>query len=244
MGNFASKNRNMKKSPLFILLFTLIFNFPAESQQTALKMKVSAQQDSLGYLVYLPGDYSKTDKTWPLMMFLHGLGERGTDIELVKKNGPPMLIEKGEQYPFIVVSPQCPSGKTWSVSVLDQILDRFIETYRIDTDRIYLTGLSMGGTATWEMAIAYPDRFAAILPLCGRSHLSGIENIKDLPIWVFHGAKDDVVPVKNARRMVKSLKKCGSSVKLTIYRKANHDVWTPTYSNPEVYDWMLEQSKK
>ncbi|HTO94351.1 MAG TPA: PHB depolymerase family esterase, partial [Bacteroidota bacterium] len=119
------------------------------------------------YLVYLPPDYGKDERAWPLVLFLHGAGERGTRVELVKRHGPPKLAAAGRQFPFILVSPQCPEDEYWSVPVLKALLDRILATYRVDRSRIYLTGLSMGGNGTWRMAMAYPDLFAAIAPICG-----------------------------------------------------------------------------
>ncbi|RPI70147.1 MAG: phospholipase, partial [Ignavibacteriales bacterium] len=139
---------------------------------------------------------------------------------------------------------QCPDGQWWSISDLDVLLNEITDEYKVDKKRIYVTGLSMGGFGTWELAIKYPDRFAAIAPVCGggNSRLAGI--LKDLPVWVFHGAKDNVVPLKNSEEMVEALEKVGGNVKFTVYPDATHDSWTETYNNPELYEWFLNQSRK
>lgn len=194
------------------------------------------------YLLYLPTDYNNANKDFPLVLFLHGAGERGTDIEKVKIHGLPKLINQGKDFPFIVVSPQCPEDIFWNVDVLIALLDEIVNNYRVDTNRIYVTGLSMGGHGTWELAMRQPNRFAALAPVCGWADTSKACSIAHIPTWVFHGAKDEVVPVKAAEDMVKALKNCGSDVKLTIYSEANHDSWTETYNNEDLYKWFLEQS--
>lgn len=194
------------------------------------------------YLLYLPDGYSKSDKTWPLVLFLHGAGERGSDLNYVKRHGPPKLIEQGKSFPFVLVSPQCPEDSIWYTDVLGAMLDEIEENYHIDKDREYVTGLSMGGFGTWKMAEEYPNRFAAIAPICGWSSLDTVCNLKHIPIWVFHGKKDKVVPFDRSEVLVNALKKCGGNVQFTVYPNAAHDSWTETYNNPELYDWMLKQS--
>ena len=194
------------------------------------------------YLLYLPKDYNASNENFPLVLFLHGAGERGTDIEKVKTHGLPKLINQGKDFPFIVVSPQCPENMFWNTDILSALLDEIEENYRVDKNRIYVTGLSMGGHGTWSLAIAQPNRFAAIAPVCGWSVPSIACTIKDIPIWVFHGAKDVVVPIAASEQMVEKLKSCGANVKFTVYPEANHDAWTETYNNEELYKWFLEQS--
>ncbi|AFH48895.1 Putative peptidase [Ignavibacterium album JCM 16511] len=205
-----------------------------------IKLKVELQ-----YLIYLPPDYKTSEKNYPLVLFLHGAGERGTDIELVKRNGPPKLVEEGEEFPFILVSPQCPEGTRWNYQTqsLITLLDEIESKFRVDKNRIYVTGLSMGGQGTWTLALSQPNRFAAIAPVCGWTDSWEVCKISHLPVWVFHGAKDNVVPVSESEEMVNALKECGASeVKLTIYPEANHDAWTETYNNEELYNWLLSHS--
>ena len=153
-------------------------------------------QVKLDYLVYLPPDYD-SKASWPLLVFLHGAGERGDDLELVKKHGPPKLIEEGKQFPFIVVSPQCPKDGWWTSKPLELtvLVDEIEAKYKVDKDRIYLTGLSMGGFGTWMLAGYTPERFAALVPICGGGDTLTARRLGNVPIWVFHGAKDPVVPL-------------------------------------------------
>lgn len=214
------------------------------SQQTGMSFKAEVKKHEYletRFLLYLPDGYETSKKQWPLLLFLHGAGERGDMLDMVKRNGPPKMIEQGHKFPFIVISPQCPDEQTWSVEVLNMLLNEMAIRYRVDTNRIYVTGLSMGGTGTWDLAIAYPRRFAAIVPICGRVDPDKAERIKDLPIWVFHGAKDDIVSPEISENMVNALKALGSKVKFTLYPEANHDSWTETYNNQEMWKWLMEQ---
>jgi len=195
------------------------------------------------YLLYLPKDYSGKQQRWPLILFLHGAGERGDNLDLVKKHGPPKLIEQGKQFPFIVLSPQCPADQWWSSEVLINLLDEMVGAYKVDTERIYLTGLSMGGFGTWDLASLYPERFAAIAPICGGGRRYVADRLKDVPVWAFHGGKDPVVPLKESEEMVKAVKAAGGDAKLTVYPDAYHDSWTAAYDNPELYDWFLSHHK-
>ncbi len=236
----------MKILLTFIALIIMIYSSSAKAQSERQTVNNFEKEIKLtltaNYLLYLPKDYNESDNEFPLVLFLHGSGERGTDIEKVKIHGLPKLISEGKDFPFIVVSPQCPDDVFWNVDILTALLDEIESTYRVDKNKIYVTGLSMGGHATWELALRQPNRFAAIAPVCGWADTSKANTISHTPIWVFHGAKDNVVPVKAAEDMVKALKNHGSNVKLTIYPEANHDSWTETYNNDELYKWFLEQS--
>ncbi|MEX1028252.1 MAG: prolyl oligopeptidase family serine peptidase [Candidatus Paceibacterota bacterium] len=196
----------------------------------------------MGYLLYLPKDYEEQE-SWPLLLFLHGSGERGDDLELVKVHGPPKLIAEGKDFPFIVVSPQCPKERRWEPIELVALLDDISKKYKVDADRIYVTGLSMGGFGTWQLASFAPNRIAAIAPICGGGEKYWVKQFAQLPVWAFHGAKDTGVPLERSQMMVDELKKNGGNPKLTIYPEAGHDSWTETYDNPELYTWLLEQKR-
>lgn len=200
----------------------------------------------LDYLLYLPKDYGKVDKQWPLMVFLHGAGERGTDLDLVKMHGPAKLADQGKDLGFIIISPQCPKNVWWSnyIEKIMALIDETAEKYDVDQSRVYLTGLSMGGYGTWAIAATYPERFAAIAPICGGGHWFIAENLKDVPIWAFHGAKDETVALSESQEMVDAVNEKGGNAKLTIYPDANHNSWTETYDNPKLYEWFLKHSKK
>ncbi len=197
----------------------------------------------MDYLLYLPQDYEKQD-AWPLLLFLHGAGERGTDLNLVKVHGPPMLIEEGKQFPFIVVSPQCPKEKWWQPNELLALIDDVAKTHKVDQDRIYVTGLSMGGFGTWALAAYAPHRLAAIAPICGGGETYRTRLYPHLPTWVFHGGKDGAVPIARSQAMVDALKKAGGDVQFTIYPEAGHNSWTETYNNPKLYEWFLSQKRQ
>jgi len=225
-------------------------NNPQAVKQFEFKKTINAE---LKYILFLPKDYTaKSDKRWPLMLFLHGAGERGSDIWKVTTHGPPKIVGQRPDFPFIVVSPQCPEGEVWSNDILLALLDQIIQAYAVDTNRVYLTGLSMGGYGTWSLGTAHPERFAAIVPICGGGEIIGVllaskekaQALKNLGVWAFHGGKDPVVPVAESQRMIDVLKKAEvSDVRLTIYPEAGHDSWTETYNNPELYDWLLRHRR-
>jgi predicted peptidase len=242
-----------KYDKLILLLISLSFTYivliaqdkEARPLQRAEKF-TSPIDPTLGmqYLIYTPSDYStKSKEKYPLVFFLHGAGERGSDVNMVRQNGIPKLVEEGQSFPFIVVAPQCPEGKWWDPEILYPLIQEILFKYKIDKKRIYLTGLSMGGFGTWDLAYAHPELFAAIVPICGGAYPYMAEKMKDIPAWVFHGAKDNIVPLIRSQEMVDALKKEGGNVKFTVYPDAGHDSWTETYHNPDLYKWLLEQSK-
>lgn len=232
------------------LSVTLALLVPAVAQQPGTQESKFLDRQyvkniKLNYLLYLPAEYEKdTAKRWPLMLFLHGSGESGSDVEKVKVHGPPKLLAAGKQFPFIVVSPQAPRAGGWDNLALLTLLDEIGEKYRVDPDRVYLTGLSMGGFGTWSLASEFPERFAAIAPICGGGNPRSARRLRNMPTWVFHGAKDPTVPLSQSQMMVDALKALGSDVKFTVYPEAGHDSWTETYNNPELYEWFLSQKRK
>jgi len=197
---------------------------------------------TLPYLLYQPSEFHAETKL-PLLIFLHGAGERGTDLESVKKHGPPKLIDQGEDLPFVVVSPQCPPEQWWAmrenVDGLAKLATYIQSEYSIDTNRTYLTGMSMGGYGSWAAAAAYPDLFAAIIPVCGGADLKTAADLKSIPAWAFHGRDDDVVPLVRSEEIVNEVSKIGGDARLTIYDNVQHDSWSVTYANREIYDWLL-----
>ncbi|PQO33136.1 phospholipase [Blastopirellula marina] len=195
------------------------------------------------FLLYLPKGYEEQEH-WPLLLFMHGSGERGDDLNLVKKHGPPKLIENGKDFPFIIISPQCPKDSRWKSEDVVALLDHIMQIHNVDDNRVYVTGLSMGGAGTWEVAGAVPDKLAAIAPICGRSNETVVEKIVTIPTWIFHGAKDPTVKVEHSETMVRLLKEKGGDPKLTIYPEAKHDSWTETYDNEEFYTWLLSHELK
>jgi len=200
----------------------------------------------LEYLVYLPKDYDgQKGQQWPLLLFLHGAGEWGNKINRVKRRALPRLIEQGQDFPFIVVAPQCPSGYWWTekLDALTSMLDEVESKYAVDPERIYLTGVSMGGFGTWALACQHPERFAAIAPICGGGDWDLAYRLKGVPVWAFHGAKDPAVALEESTEMVDALKRADGDVQLTVYPEGEHDSWTVTYNNPELYEWLLSRRK-
>lgn len=216
-----------------------------------LKVQV-ARTLHLDYLLSLPQGYgAESGARWPLILFLHGIGARGVHPESLKKHGIPKVVEEREELPFITVSPQCPPRTTWwdHMDALDALLHEVVATYAVDTARSYLTGLSMGGYGTWRLATLFPDRFAAIAPICGGGSVAyGFPQrvcvLKDVPVWVFHGAQDTTVPLRESEVLVKTLRRCGGKVRFTVYPEAGHDSWTETYNNPALYTWFLEHRRR
>ena len=227
----------------------------AEGTQSTGSYAVSITKTvKLDYLIHLPEGYKEgSSKKWPLILFLHGSGERGTNVQKVAVHGPPKVAPTMKDFPFIVISPQCASGENWNDESLLGLLEEVSTKFSVDSDRVYLTGLSMGGYGTWSLMAAAPERFAAAAPICGggnplRMRLRSPEKLaalKALPVWVFHGAKDTTVPLKQSEEMVEAMRKIGATdVKLTVYPEAQHDSWTQTYANPEFYKWLLSHERK
>lgn len=224
------------------------------SMQTAKRFTFKKTKSAeVNYLLFLPEGYNaQTEKRWPLILFLHGAGERGSDIRKVAVHGPPKYVQAHPDFPFIVVSPQCPDGQHWSSEVLLGLVDDVTQKLNVDPAHVYLTGLSMGGYGTWDLGLTHPERFAAIVPICGGGQKISVllasrekaKALKSLGVWAFHGAKDPVVPVEESERMIEALKKVGvRDVKLTVYPEAGHNSWTEAYNDPELYKWLLNHER-
>lgn len=179
---------------------------------------------------------------WPLLIFMHGSGERGADIAKVKVHGPPKIADRQADFPFILISPLLPAEEDWDIAKLDAILDHALETLPVDPARVYLTGLSRGGHATWRWGAAEPDRFAALAPVAGRGDPQTACALEDVPVWAFHGDRDDVVPPEGSFAMARAIRACGGRVsRLTIYPDLGHNAWDPAYDDPALYLWLLSQ---
>lgn len=232
--------------------FTAREGFVALDQKWWYELKRRTETLGLPYLIHLPKDYgapADADKH-PLIIFLHGSGEAGDggkDLHKVEGNGLARMLktetELPADFPFIVLIPQCPPDQPWSPYELVALLDEIQSKYRVDPDRIYLTGLSLGGYGVWDTAIAFPDRFAAIAPVSGGGDPADVARIKNVPAWIFHGENDPTVPVGEAKRMIEALKKIGGHVRATIYANTGHNAWTPAYRTGELYEWFLRQRR-
>ena len=227
-----------------------------------------AERDvTIRYLLFVPKNYKPDGEKQPLMLFLHGLGEcSNNDLDRAKIHGPAKIVEGKPDFPFVVVTPQCPPPagykpddptakkpddllglvrRAWNPDELIQLVDHVENNLNIDRERVYLTGLSMGGYGTWRLAASYPERFAAIVPICGGGEPEKMaEPLSHVPIWAFHGAKDSLVPVKESQQMVDAIREKNGDVKFTVYPDVEHNSWAATYDNPEVYDWLLSHKRK
>jgi predicted peptidase len=203
------------------------------------------------YVLFVPHAYTP-DKSYPLILFLHGAGERGDDGERPVKQGIGNAIKfKGgeKNFPFFVIFPQCRTGKNWQAGGLDAnralgMLDEVQKEYKIDGQKLYLTGLSMGGFGTWSLAAADPKRWAAIVPICGAGDPSKAEAIKDIPCWAFVGSNDSPKLVQGTRDMVAAMKKAGGEPRFSEFPYVGHNSWDPAYVTPELYPWLLKQVRK
>ena len=211
--------------------------------------KTITKRVQVPYFLYLPRDFEKEQSTkWPVVFFLHGAGERGNDLTLVGRHGLVQQVLDGREFPFIIVAPQCPNDCTWdrSLDELDCLLEEIIADYPVERRQIYVTGLSMGAYGTWHWAARHPHAFAALVPICGGAMpLMGFPEkvalLKDVPIWVFHGDDDQVVPVKQSEQLVEVLQNLNAPVRFTRYSGIGHNSWNRAYAEPELIPWLLAQ---
>ena len=205
-------------------------------------MNISIYED-MQYLVRYPKDYREGDKC-PVILFLHGAGTRGDDINRLVGNPFFKLIAEHDDFPFVVVAPLCHS-ETWfdHFQTLKRFVTMIAEREFADSDRIYLMGASMGGYATWQLAISMPKAFAAAVPICGGGMYWDAGRLKNLPIWAFHGDIDPTVLTEESVKMVEAVNRKGGNAKLTVYPDTKHDSWTATYQNPEVFAWLLSHTR-
>ena len=232
----------MKKYFLFVLVVTFSFSSFAQEVKGSFSTEIK-KSISYGYLLHKPVS-SKEKK--PLLIFLHGSGEKGTDLEKLKVNGP-LKYNQTNSLDAFILAPQCPENEYWDAESLHLLIKKITKENPIDTQRIYLTGLSMGAWGAWNLAFAHPETFAALVPICGFvDRVPMIENCKiaHIPTRIFHGLLDDVVDASYSITIYKKLKTCSTNIQLTLFDDANHDSWTRVYKNAAIYDWMFQQVKK
>lgn len=223
------------------------WNNPYHRDETwwyGLKKKLG-QAPPTRYLLDLPAGYdANQDQKWPLVIFLHGSGESGTDLSLLQRNGLPKLVAEGQHFPFILVSPQAPTDYLLGTQIIE-VLDEIALKYRVDTDRVYLTGLSMGGNSTWFTALEFPSRFAAIVPIAATGDPGGAARLKRVPTWYFVGAHDNTMNLERAQQMVEAMKAGEVPFQFTLYPDASHaQTWEKAYADPALYRWMLAQKRQ
>jgi len=205
--------------------------------------RFDGEAGSLGYLIYLPDDYGKSEQAWPLLLFLHGSGSRGRDLEKVRRGGPAAMIDSGRPFPMIVVTPQCPENSGWQPEMLLELLDELGKEFFVNPDHVFVTGYSMGGYGTWALAVADPDRFAAAAPLCGGGDTSRADCLAKLPIWAFHGEQDEAIPLKESQQMVEAIQEAGGDAKLTIFPDTGHGISHLVYNDDKFYEWLIAQKR-
>lgn len=215
---------------------------------------------TLNYRLLVPAKI-EAGKKYPLVIFLHGAGERGSDNAAQLKHGVSDFVRHRSDYPCFLIAPQCPEGKKWvevdwsaashdlpkepgdQMALVRALIDQTIKQKPIDADRIYVTGLSMGGYGTWDAISRYPDLFAAAAPICGGGDPKAAETIKDIPVWCFHGDQDQAVNVERSRKMIAAIKAAGGEPKYTEYPGVGHDSWTRSYANDDFFAWLFAQKK-
>ncbi len=243
------------RSCLLILSFALMMGFGAVSRAADTgvfedRVIVDADGAEAKYVLFRPKSSlePKANEKFPLILFLHGSGETGTDGKLQATVGlGPVVKKQAETFPAFVIFAQS-HKRTWSANSNDanralKMVDDLCKAAPIDTDRIYLTGLSMGGYGTWSLAAAEPKRWAAIVPVCGGGNPKTVEKFKDIPCWCFHGDKDSSVKVSKSREMISALKEAGSNPKYTEYPGVGHNSWDKAYGTPELFVWLFEQKR-
>jgi predicted esterase len=228
--------------------------YPALSSPVSLgQHPYTSQSTGLNFLLYLPNEYGKEpQKEWPLILYLHGWGERGVDIEALKRQPLPETLEQQTDFPFITISPQMPpEQESWSelIDSLNSLLDEIESTCSVDSQHIYLTGISMGGAGTWQFALKVPQRFAALVPVAGYyleenyTVPDSLCDLREVPVWAFHGDRDSTVPPIGVGILVEAFKACGGDVQYTLYPGADHEeTWRKAYADPELYLWLQSQT--
>lgn len=195
------------------------------------------------FWIWLPREYAQRRERWPLVIFLHGSGERGTDLEKVKVHGPPKLVAAGAAWPAVLVSPQCDEGQRWDPERLHRLLGALQARLHIDPRRCVGTGLSMGGFGMWQWATAHPRDLAAIAPVCGYGDPARVAAMRQVPVRAYHGDQDRVVPLAPHQACVDALRAAGGTASLTVYPGVGHDSWTPAYNDPGLLPWLLAQKQ-
>jgi len=258
----------IKLSLVIVLLFIGLF---AKAQDKSLYKKeiYVSGNDTLPYRILLPLNYDASKK-YPLILFLHGAGERGNDNEKQLVHGSSLFLRDSirEKYPAIVLFPQCPENSFWSnvhrfddkhgeerhvfqtggeptvaMVLVQQLLKKIIQEYPVEKKQVYVGGLSMGGMGTFEIVWRNPKLFAAAFPVCGGASVTYAKRLKDVHWWVFHGAKDDIVVPQFSQRMVTALEDIHADVKFTLYPEANHNSWDSAFAEPELLPWLFSIKK-
>lgn len=235
-----------KLGKLILIVGLIMFQACAAQSHLVADELETVTKENLKYYLYYPEHYFDSEETFGLLLFLHGGGESGRALEEIKDTGPPKMLAEGKQFPFLILAPQNSHAKKWwNTEAVIQLLDSVTRMNRVDKNRIYLSGLSRGGSAAWELATQYPDKFAAMAVVCGMTPLPYAHWIdQEMPIWVFHGDQDDVIDVEESDKMVAKLRDMGHDVRYTRYKGVGHNAWDRAYTTDSLYTWLANQKRK
>ena len=235
-----------KLGKLILMVGLIMFQACAAQSHLVADELETVTKENLKYYLYYPEHYFDSEETFGLLLFLHGGGESGRALEEIKDTGPPKMLAEGKQFPFLILAPQNSHAKKWwNTEAVIQLLDSVTGMNRVDKNRIYLSGLSRGGSAAWELATQYPDKFAAMAVVCGMTPLPYAHWIdQEMPIWVFHGDQDDVIDVEESDKMVAKLRDMGHDVRYTRYKGVGHNAWDRAYTTDSLYTWLANQKRK
>lgn len=236
--------RTLLASPWLMMMTACSHTPHAAPRQQPLALDLPGRDLPLRSWLYLPPGYAEGSQAWPLVIFLHGSGERGNELARVKVHGPPKHVEQGRDYPFVLCSPQLEEGRAWQPADLHALIGALQARLRIDASRISATGLSLGGAGVWAWAAAYPQDLAAIAPVCGYGNPAAVCAARQVPVRAYHGAADTVVPLAAQQACVDALRACGGTADFTVYPGVGHDAWTPAYQDPALVPWLMQQRTK
>ena len=202
------------------------------------------QFESMPYLLRLPDGYREIGR-YPLLLFLHGAGTRGENLQMLQENPFFRITNAYENFPFLTAAPQCRAYETWfdCFETLIAFAEQMAKRSDVDPQRVYLIGASMGGYGTWQLAMSRPDLFAAMIPICGGGMYWNAARLKNVPVRAFHGKRDSTVCIEESEKMVEAVRRAGGDAQLTVYPENGHDAWTDTYQNPDVFAWLLTKQK-
>jgi predicted peptidase len=218
---------------------------PQPAQRLALDLDLGLSgEPSQPLWLDLPVGYARQREPWPLLVFLHGSGERGTELAKVRVHGPAKHIDQGTQrYPLILASPLLAEGQSWQPRRLQAMLRALQRDWRIDARRVYATGLSRGGAGVWDWGCAHPETLAALVPVCGYGDASKVAVLRDMPIRAYHGDADSVVPLARQQLLVDAVRAAGGRPEFIVYPGVDHNAWDPAYQDPALLPWLLSQAR-
>ena len=258
-------SNNMKKLIASFIILLLAFSVYSQTNYEK-EIFLSSKGDSLPYRLLRPAQLDK-GKKYPLILFLHGAGERGNDNEKQLTHGAQMFLNpvNREKYPAYILMPQCPLTGYWAYSerpssfvpmemplnsaitplfqTVKELLDQYIDSPQVDRKRVYIVGLSMGGMGTYDLVVRFPEIFAAAIPICGTVNPNRLQAAKKVPFRIFHGDADNVVPVEGSREAYKALKAAGAKVEYIEFPGCNHGSWGPAFNSPDFLEWLFKQKK-